>query len=478
MKNYYGNIARNAIRRNKSNLTRLTYCPYCFEKQKEIDQLKAENQRLKSKLHYQERHAQEGCFGSSTPSSKIPIKKNTSSENPKKQGGAKPGHSGHGRHRFAAEEIEATERFTVADICPDCSGEMKSKGLRKRTIIDCVPVKIQKKHFLLEQKQCVQCGRIIEAKAEGVLPRFLYSNQLLTYIVIQHYLYGQTLGQIEKQTDLSYSAVISALHYIAKRLEPVMEQLIQLYRQALVKHADESSWRNNGQNGYAWLFATSKISIFRFRHTRSSSVVKEVLGDKPLPGVLVVDRYAAYNVAPCKRQFCFSHILRDVEDILEEFPEQQEVRNFCEILIPLLSAAMKVKQIYQKTQDFLIQAEKIEKEIITVISAPAKHPAIQNIQNLFREKAKFLYHWAKDPSIPADNNLAERDLRPLVIARKISFGSQSLKGAQTREILMSIIHSIKKQTSEVALRFKFALDQLALNPSANLFEILFQNNSS
>ena len=45
---------------------------------------------------------------------------------------------------------------------------------------------------------------------------------------------------------------------------------------------------------------------------------------------------------------------------------------------------------------------------------------------VFREKAHRLYHWADDPAVPAENNLAERDLRPLVIARKISFGSQSV----------------------------------------------------
>jgi len=46
--------------------------------------------------------------------------------------------------------------------------------------------------------------------------------------------------------------------------------------------------------------------------------------------------------------------------------------------------------------------------------------------------------------VPADNNRAERELRPLVIARKVSFGSQSDAGAQTREILMTVLHTLKK----------------------------------
>lgn len=456
----------------------MNYCSTCFEKQKEIDQLKGEIDRLKSKIHRQERNAKEGYFGSCTPSSKKPLKKNASEDNEKKQGGAKLGHPGHGRCPLPAEEITNEERIIVSDRCPHCDGEMALKGLRDRNVIDCVPVKIQKKHIQLEKKQCKNCGRIVEAKAPGVLPKFLYGNQLMTHIAIQHYLYGQTLGQIEKQTGLPYSGIVSALHNIASRLEPAMQNLIQEYRQASVKHADESTWRTDGKNGYAWLFATTKLSIFLFRNTRSASVVKEIFGDRQLPGNLVVDRYAAYNYALCDKQYCYSHLIRDVEDLEEEFPENQEIRDFCATFLPLLSAAEKLRKIEQNKKNFLIQAEKIKKKIIKVVHSSAKHPAIQNIQNLFREKSNCMYQWAKDPSIPADNNLAERDLRPLVVARKISFGSQSPKGAKTREVLMSIIHTLKKQTTQVSQSFKSALDHLAFDPTADTFKLLFKNNST
>ena len=56
------------------------YCPGCFEKQSKIDQLREENERLRQKLRYEERKVKEGFFGSSTPSSKIPIKENQTRE--------------------------------------------------------------------------------------------------------------------------------------------------------------------------------------------------------------------------------------------------------------------------------------------------------------------------------------------------------------------------------------------------------------
>jgi hypothetical protein len=59
-----------------------------------------------------------------------------------------------------------------------------------------------------------------------------------------------------------------------------------------------------------------------------------------------------------------------------------------------------------------------------------------------------LYHWVENRAVPADNNRAERELRPTVIARKVSFGSQSDAGAKTREVLMSVVHTLAKRVGD------------------------------
>ena len=48
----------------------MTYCKQCLEKQRRINELEEEIASLKHRLRYQEQTAQEGFFGSSTPSSK------------------------------------------------------------------------------------------------------------------------------------------------------------------------------------------------------------------------------------------------------------------------------------------------------------------------------------------------------------------------------------------------------------------------
>ena len=122
-----------------------------------------------------------------------------------------------------------------------------------------------------------------------------------------------------------------------------------------------------------------------------------------------------------------------------------EVSQFVARFAPLLAEAMKLRAQELTAAQFRQQALELKVEIKALVHSPAQHPGIQKIQNIFRDRATRLYHWAKHPAIPADNNRAERELRPLVIARKISFGSQSEQGALTRETLMIVLGSVTEK---------------------------------
>jgi len=114
-----------------------------------------------------------------------------------------------------------------------------------------------------------------------------------------------------------------------------------------------------------------------------------------------------------------------------------------------------------------------------VIEHSARHPGIQRIQNIFRENAHRMYRWVEDRNGAdgaTDNNFAERTLRPLVIARKVSFGSPSDAGARTREVLMTVLLTLKQRFDHFQARFKNALDRLAETPSLDPYNLLFQAN--
>ncbi len=450
------------------------YCEDCFNKQKEIDNLKDEILRLKQKLCYRDRKDKEGFFGSSTSSAKIPLKANIPDRQSKPKG-AQAGHKGFGRKKITLSEADCVETVAplVGDNCPDCGNPLRDKGFDERMVFDSRPIKAERIIYRLPKRYCKHCRRTFQPSAPGVLPKGLYGNQLIANTAVMHYLHGIPMGRICEQVGIGAGSLVEIFHNLAKLFNPVVQKLIQEYRQSYVRHADETGWRTNGKNGYVWLFATEKISIFLFRKTRSAKVPQSVLGEKPLTGILVVDRYAAYNKSPCALQYCYAHLLRDVEDLETEFPDSTEVNTFVSVMAPLLTAAMKLRSQPITDNDYYAKASNIKAQIINAVESLAVHLGIQHIQNIFCEKAHRMYHWADDRRVPAENNLAERDLRPTVIARKVSFGSVSDAGAHTRSILMTVVHSLKKQKIDVVEHLKYVLDQLSQNMTIDSFQLLF-----
>jgi transposase len=453
-------------------------CPVCLHKQRRIDELEEEVKNLRTKLRYQKRQGQEGFFGSSTPSSKRPLKPN-SEEKEKKPRGARPGHKGAGRTSHDDQTTDRTvDVVPERETCPDCGTHLEKKGWAERSVIDTPRQKPEKITFRLAKRYCPHCRRTVTPQAPGVLPKSLYGNQLIADAVEMHYLHGVPMGRISEHLDIGAGSLVKLFRRCADLFEALPDRLIQEYRKAGVRHADETAWRTDGKNGYVWLFATPDLSIFQFGKNRSAKVPQAVFGKDPLPGVLVVDRYAAYNKTPCQIQYCYAHLLREVEDLEKEFPDETEISSFVAEVRPQLALAMGLRGQRISDDEFYRRAAALVQEIKATMAQPARHLGIRRIQDIFRDNEQRLFHWADNRAVPADNNLAERDLRPSVIARKVSFGSITDAGAKVRSTLTTVAATIKKRGESVGDRIKEALDLLARNPKADPFEILFSSSNS
>jgi transposase len=449
-------------------------CPGCLERQRQIDQLEEENQRLRDQLRYRRRKEKEGFFGASTPSSQIPVKANSPEQKRSRKGGARVGHVGHGRQGYGEETAEEVIPIEGEKICPECGGVLRLKEVRPRAVIESEPVKPRKILYHLYHKQCSRCQRVFRAKAPAVLPKSLYGNQITTQVAVMHYFHGIPMGRICEMTGIPLGSLVDLFHRLATYFTPLMDLLKEQYRLSPVKHADETGWRNDGQNGYAWLFCTPDMSLFSFQNTRSASVPRSIFGEKKLPGVLVVDRYNAYNKAPVQIQYCYAHLLRDVEKLEKDFPDHAEIKPFVSTLVPLLAQAMHLRTQPLSDEQYYRRAKEIQQKIIGVSQSPAQHLAIRALQDLLHTQEHRLYHWVLDRRVPPDNNLAERDLRPTVIARKVSFGSSSDAGAKTRSSLMSVLHTLNKRRGDQSLEsiFKNLLDEIAKNPKVPIASLL------
>ena len=449
-------------------------CKICFHLKNENAVLKEEIQRLKQKLNFREKTS---VLPQSphTPSSRMDVKENAIEENQQKSGGAKLGHKGFGRSSCTHEDADEVIEVERQMACKDCNCKLNEKDVRERTLIESVPIVAKKVLYRLHRGVCPKCFKVYPAPIPA-LPKNLYGNSLIAQAAVLHFVHGVPIGKVLNifGENVTFGGLIECFHKLSRLAEPLRDILIQEFRQSSVKHADETGWRNDGRSGWAWLFATSNLSIFEFKDTRSARVPRNIFGAELLPGVLVVDRYGAYNKMPVALQYCYAHLLREVEKLADEFKNNEDIQDFCSRLATLLSEAMKLRKLKITDEEYLGKAKEIESKIKSMMNESHRHLGIGNIQQIFLDKRERLYHWAKSREIPAENNYAERELRPLVVARKVSFGSQSDAGAQMRSSIMTLLFTVKKRLTNESLEewLKQSLNRIASGEATNFASLL------
>ncbi len=250
-------------------------------KQQVIDRQFEEIKRLKQKLQVNQRKSTEGFFGLSTPSSQLPVKPNSLAENQAKKGGAQTGHAGVGRQTFsAAEADEVRIAEVVAETCASCACGLHRLSSNERGIYEIERERVRKVYYSIERKICPNCRTIVSGRVGNALARVALSNELVVEVAEQHYVLGRTMGQIAERFGINYSTLGESLKRVGKLLEPSLERLTTDYCSSFVRHADETSWRTDGGNGYSWYFGSENVSLHLFRATGSASVARRSLGNR------------------------------------------------------------------------------------------------------------------------------------------------------------------------------------------------------
>jgi len=356
-------------------------------------------------------------------------------------------------HGFGRKRMTPTEHVDHAvDTCPDCGTHLCGGWVqRTREVLEIpvLPVRVIEHRFIA--RECPECGKrcVPKADLDDVVGQERVGVNLTSLIVtlreegrlpfeqIQWYL--ETLHQLH----LSVGELVAVVQRMANRAKPAVERIRDQIRASPVVHADETGWRQNGKNGYVWTFSTPTLRYF-LRRGRNKEVVDEVLAEL-FSGVLVSDFYAAYNHYLGEKQRCWAHLLGDIHDLHEVYPDDAGLRVWAEA----------VHKLYMEAKDFASPEEKVrqckrqemEGKLLLVCLPFVKDPlAVQ--AKLCRRIHKFikeLFVFVEYPDVPSDNNAAERSLRHLVISRKISGGTRGAKGTDSKMTLSSLFGTWRAQ---------------------------------
>jgi hypothetical protein len=302
---------------------------------------------------------------------------------------------------------------------------------------------------------------------------------------------------IQNGSVLKNSTVIGGFKKLHETLIPLHNAMIKKSKTEKHWSADETSWKvftdkqeKKTFNWWMWVFASENVAVYILDRTRSAEVPKKHLGDGSV-GILNVDRYAAYKIlAPLLLlALCWYHVRRDFIKAAVSFPSLSEWANRWIDMIAELERindsrveafvgesprfASEQALLECKIQDFF---ENCERELGDPASADAKKKIFKS---LLKNKDG-LTIFVDNPLVPMHNNLAERSLRPLAVARKNFYGSHAPWSGELAAICMSIYTTALLYNIEPRAYLEYYFNVCAANdskPPDNIEPLLFWNLS-
>jgi len=363
---------------------------------------------------------------------------------------------------FARRREEPTHRVEHALAeCPHCQVPLTDGRVRScRQVITLPRIRVRVTEHVVLERTCPKCQKQWTPKPDWsaiTLGRQRIGLSVQSEVVVLREECRLPFGVVQRYLKwryglhLSVGELVALVHGVAARGKGEYEGLREELRASAVVQGDETGWRENGRNGYLWSFSTPKVRYFLYRQSRGGAVVEEVLGEE-FDGVLGSDFYGAYNVYQGPHQRCWTHLLRAIHQLKERYPQNQAV---CEW-------AQGVRAVYERAQAYpgpdpslpgvVQQAQRVkeqrqyEEELWRLCRSYVKTEAPMSV--LCQRVERFLpelFTFVADPRVPADNNGAERSLRPQVVSRKISGGTRSPSGSETKSILASLFSTWRLQ---------------------------------
>ena len=376
--------------------------------------------------------------------------------------------------------------------CPACNACLLEVSQHERIVEDIIPAKVHVTCYHTASGWCPGCRKRVESRAREQPPApaadiphgQLGLNALATGVLlrIRHRLpFREVTGVLADLPGITVcaGAITRQLQRVADWLKKDYEQLMLGVRASPQVYADETGWRTDGRNGYLWALATPTRTLYHVDKSRAGRVIRRLLG-RAFGGTLVSDFYSAYAAMDCAKQKCLLHLLRDLAESAEKHPAFAASAFFRQAK-RLVKQMLRLKAQWDKLSDgqYTSRVCGLESQLDELIAAHAGktgkgsraanaaadvaktggkvEPNVRRLARRMRKHRKELTAFLWDRDLEGTNNVAERAIRPAVVARKISGGSRSKKGAEAFARLASLLRTAGQQGKNILATIKALL---------------------
>ena len=447
----------------------------------EIAALRAENAVLHERIRELEARLGQYSANSSRPPSSDPPQAPMRSKAPpsgRKRGG-QPGHRGAFRALLPVEQVD--EVVTVLpEACRHCGQPFPEPAGRRRgrawrhQVVDLRPLAVQVTEYQMLARRCPACTKRTRADLPVGVPHRPFGPRLTAVVALLSGRYRLSRREVRQllhdlwQVRVSLGAVLRQEQAQSAALAPVVAEAQAAVQQAAAVNMDETGWRQAKQRAWLWTVVLTELTVFQIDRRRGGAVVDGLLGAE-FRGVVGSDRWSAYRRFPAEqRALCWAHLKRDFQGLVDRGGEAEPVGRWGLAEIERLFA------LWHRFRAGEFAREELQRRLIPLqarlerLLRRGQQTPDPKAAGLCRELRKWwaaLWTFARVEGVEPTNNAAERALRPAVLWRKGSFGSDSEAGSRFAERLLTVVASCRQQRRPL-LAFLVAAVEAALRGSS------------
>jgi transposase len=389
--------------------------------------------------------------------------------------GGQPGHRGAFRTLLPVEQVDEIVAVVPAR-CRHCQQPFPEPAGRRRgrvwrhQVVELLPLAVRVTEYQMGMRRCPGCGKRTRADLPAGVPRRPFGPRLTAVIALLSGRYRLSRREVRQllrdlwQVRVSLGAVVRQEQAQSAALAPIVEEAQAAMQQAAVVNMDETGWRQVQQRAWLWTAVTATLTVFRIDHTRSGAAIGALLGSD-YRGVVGSDRWSAYSRFPAERRaLCWAHLKRDFQALVDRGGEAEPIGRWGLAEIERLFALWHSFRAGAFARpELLRRLVPLQTRLGRLLRRGQESPDRKAVA-LCRELTKWwaaLWTFARVDGVEPTNNVSERALRPVVLWRKGSFGSDSAAGSRFAERLLTVAATCRQQ-GRLLLDFLVAAGEAAL----------------
>lgn len=373
----------------------------------------------------------------------------------KKKRGGQPGHAKHERPLLPTDECDEVHQLKPTE-CRRCG--------TKLTGCDAAPLRHQvwelpeiRAHVTEHQRHrlvCRRCGETTCAELPLGVPQSQAGPRLVALTALLMGCFKQSkrrvalfLEQVLNQ-PCSPGWVVKLQNQATAALMPAYEELASALPTEAVLGIDESPTKEARQKSWLWTFVARTYTVFALRTTRAATVLQELLTDT-FDGVVNCDRAKMYWSIG-RPQWCWAHLKRDFQALIDH-PDHQVKRLGRDLMPPTKElfrhwARCRDGTITRRGFERLMQPIRQKIDALLLRGVFSGNPKLTGMCDELHRHRDWLWTFLDVEGVAPTNNVSERALRPAVIWRKLSFGTQSAQGSRFVETILSVVETCHRQS--------------------------------